>query len=86
MEYNKELCESKHKTIDDKLNDHEERLDKHEEKIEGLQIKEGIHQIEINQLCVSINNLVNTTKWFIGLTITSLGGFFIYAIEKVIFK
>lgn len=65
--------------IKEKIEDHEQRLRKVEE-------SQSEFKIEIKNLCDNLKTLTNTMKWFIGIQVTSLFGFFFYAIQKVIFK
>lgn len=85
ISYNKDLCVERHENITKKDDEQDRRLDGHDVLLENLQIKEGIHQTQINQLVLSIDNLVKIIKWLIGISATGLVGFFFYAIEQKIF-
>lgn len=62
-----------------KINEHDERLDMLEQ--DAIEIK-----TEIKNLCENIKNLTSIMKWFIGIWVTSLLGFFFYIIQHYIFK
>ncbi|AKA70119.1 hemolysin XhlA family protein [Clostridium scatologenes] len=65
--------------IKDKIEDHEQRL-------REVEKSQSEFKIEIKNLCDSLKTLTNTIKWFCGIWVTSLLGFFFYAIQNHIFK
>lgn len=65
--------------IKDKIEDHEQRL-------REVEKSQSEFKIEIKNLCESLKTLTNTLKWFMGIWVTSLLGFFFYAIQSHIFK
>ena len=91
--YNEGACVERHKTITERLDNHEERLNKHDElfdrhddKLEILATDTAVHTNQIDKLCEEIKSLVSTIKWFIGLIGASFIGFFFYAIQQHLFK
>lgn len=64
---------------------HEIRINNHSERIDRLENKQAETNVKIDNLCNSLDSLTSTIKWFIGAIITSLGAFFIWAIQNNIF-
>lgn len=77
------ICEEKHKRIDEKFDTHEKRLNNHGERIDKIEQFRSSTEIEIKNLIEQIKALVSTMKWFIGLTFTTLVGFFIWYIQQL---
>jgi predicted nuclease with TOPRIM domain len=73
---NEELIKDKLETHDKRLNDHAGRIDK-------LEQYQSRSEVQINNLCDQIKNLVTTMKWFMGVLITTLIGFFIWYIQHI---
>lgn len=67
------------------LEKHEIRLNAHSERLDKLDTKQAETNIKLDNLCKSIDSLTSTIKWLMGLMITSLGGFFIWAIQQNLF-
>jgi len=78
-----DVCKEKHSRIDEKFNLHEKRINNHSERIDQLEQFKSSTQIEIKNLIEQIKSLVSTIKWFMGLTFTTLVGFFIWYIQKL---
>lgn len=78
--------EEKFKNHETVLKEHGETLKTHGEDIETLKVSTAVHNTQIETLCDKINDLVVTIKWLIGLSITTLVGFFIYTVQSQIFK
>jgi peptidoglycan hydrolase CwlO-like protein len=69
-----------------KVDEHEKKIDEHEKRLAAIE-QDGIElKTELKNLCESINNLMSIMKWFIGIWVTSLLGFFFYVIQYIIFK
>ncbi|MFL0197255.1 hypothetical protein ACJDU8_17070 [Clostridium sp. WILCCON 0269] len=91
--YDAKLCEEKHKQIDDTLELQNNRLNKHSEEIHSLQNvsagrtkeMEGLTKA-VNELNSKIEKLVEQNRNLLITIIVLLAGFFIFAIEKGIFK
>jgi hypothetical protein len=81
-----DVCNERHKSINKKLTEHDEKFKEYDDKIDTLTTGAAVHTTQIDNLCKEIHGLVTTTKWFIGLAVGSLGGFFFYAIQSHIFK
>ncbi|RXI57402.1 hemolysin XhlA family protein [Clostridium tetani] len=65
---------------------HEKRINNHAERLDKIEQTQSEFKVEIKNLCDSIKTLTNTMRWFIGIWVTSLLGFFFYAIQNGIFK
>lgn len=72
--------------IKDKLETHDKRLDKHGEILDKLEQDNASFKTELKNLCENLKALTSVMKWFIGIWVTTLLGFFIYAIQLKIFK
>lgn len=83
MEYNENLCQERHKRIDEKFATHEKRINNHSERIDKLEQHQSRTEAKIEYLCEQIKSLVATMKWFIGLLIATLVGFFIWYIQNL---
>jgi len=83
---NDELCIEKHKRIDEKLKTQDDRLNKHGEILDKLEQDNASFKTELKNLCDNLKSLTSVMKWFIGIWVTTLLGFFIYAIQIKIFK
>jgi citrate synthase len=81
---NDELCIEKHKRIDEKLKTQDDRLNKHGEILDKLEQDNASFKTELKNLCDNLKSLTSVMKWFIGIWVTTLLGFFIYSIEKFI--
>lgn len=76
---NEELLEHKVKIHDDRINNHADRIDR----LEQNDVKKDV---QIENLCKSIEGLTSTLKWGFRFLASVLVGFFIYAIQNNIFK
>lgn len=72
--------------IKDKLETHDKRLDKHGEILDKLEQDNASFKTELKNLCENLKSLTSVMKWFIGIWVTTLLGFFIYVIQIKIFK
>ena len=72
--------------INHQLKIHEKRINNHSERLDKIEQYQSEFKIEIKNLCDSIETLTNTMKWFMGIWVTSLLGFFFYAIQTNILK
>ncbi|HBE7940668.1 TPA: hemolysin XhlA family protein [Clostridioides difficile] len=71
--------------IKEKIKRHETRINKHGEEIDELKIANIESKAELKALCENLNSLTSMLKWLIGTMITTLVGFFIFAIQRGIF-
>lgn len=76
-----DVCTEKHKRIDEKFELHEKRLNNHGNRIDKLEQYQSRTEVKIENLIEQIKSLVTTIKWAMGLTITTLLGFFIWYIQ-----
>lgn len=65
---------------------HEKRINNHAERLDKIEQSQSEFKIEIKNLCENLKILTNTIRWFMGIWVTSLLGFFFYAIQNGIFK
>jgi len=77
------LCQEKHKQIDEKFSTQERRLNNHSERIDKLEQFKSSTENELRNLVEQIKNLVATLKWMITTAIVSLLGFFIWYIQNL---
>lgn len=78
-----DVCQEKHKRIDECLDNHKKRLDGHSERIDKLEQFESSTRVEIRTLIEQVKSLINAIKWLIGVIVTTLGGFFIWYIKNL---
>ncbi|EMJ5512699.1 hemolysin XhlA family protein [Clostridioides difficile] len=69
----------------DNLKRHEITINKHNDEIDELKVANIESKAELKALCENLNSLTSMLKWLIGTMITTLVGFFIFAIQKGIF-
>lgn len=80
------VCNEKHKRVDERLETHEKRLNAHAEQLDGLSLSDARNTTSLDNLCKQIADLVQTVKWLIGLVGSALLGFFFYAVQTGIFE
>ena len=71
--------------VKEKISTLETRVKEHGKKIDRIEIEQAKFAIQIQNLCSDIKNLTGVLKWLVGVIITTLVGFFIFAIQKGIF-
>lgn len=76
------LCVANHKRVDEKIDVHERRLNNHGERIDKLEQYQAKATVQVENLCKQIKTLVTAIWSAIGLTITTLLGFFIWYIQN----
>lgn len=81
-----EVCNEKHKRLDEKLEVHERRLNNHGERLDSIELTSGRLEERLNNLIRQLEQLNKTMKWFIALMVGSFIAFFFYAIQQSIFK
>ncbi|HBE9455769.1 hemolysin XhlA family protein [Clostridioides difficile] len=69
----------------DNLKRHEITINKHNDEIDELKVANIESKAELKALCENLNSLTSMLKWLIGTMITTLVGFFIFAIQRGIF-
>ena len=70
--------------IEDKIKTYGERLDNHDCRIDKIEQDNATFRVELKNLCDNLKALTSVLKGLIGLGATTLVGFFIYSIEKLI--
>lgn len=70
--------------IKDKLETHDIRLNNHGRRLDKLEQDSASFKIELKNLCDNLKALTSVLKGLIGLGATTLVGFFIYSMEKLI--
>jgi hypothetical protein len=83
---NEKVCNKEHERIDGILKHHENWLGEHETKIDGLSKESTKNSSDINNLCKQMSGLTKSIWGLVIMVATALLGFFIYAVEKGIFK
>lgn len=78
-----DVCTEKHKRVDEKFDVHERRLNNHSERIDKLEQYQAKATVQVENLCKQIKALVTTIWSAIGITITTLLGFFIWYIQNI---
>ncbi|CDL65306.1 hemolysin [Clostridium phage phiCDHM11] len=71
--------------IKEKIKRNEIRINRHSDEIDELKIANIESKAELKALCENLNSLTSMLKWLIGTMITTLIGFFIFAIQRGIF-
>ncbi|AXU27061.1 TPA: hemolysin XhlA family protein [Clostridioides difficile] len=67
------------------LKRHEATINKHNDEIDELKVANIESKAELKALCENLNSLTSMLKWLIGTMITTLIGFFIFAVQRGIF-
>ncbi|MCC0678945.1 MULTISPECIES: hemolysin XhlA family protein [unclassified Clostridioides] len=67
------------------LKRHEVTINKHNDEIDELKVANIESKAELKALCENLNSLTSMLKWLIGTMITTLVGFFIFAIQVKLF-
>ncbi|MDC9392507.1 hemolysin XhlA family protein, partial [Clostridioides difficile] len=62
------------------LKRHEATINKHNDEIDELKVANIESKAELKALCENLNSLTSMLKWLIGTMITTLIGFFIFAV------
>ncbi len=76
---NEDLVEYKVDACERELINHSNRIDKLEQQVAKF-------AIQIENLCSDLKDLTGVLKWLVGVMITSLVGFFMWAIQSGLFK
>ncbi|EGT5483098.1 hemolysin XhlA family protein [Clostridioides difficile] len=70
--------------IKEKIKRNEIRINRHSDEIDELKIANIESKAELKALCENLNSLTSML-WLIGTMITTLIGFFIFAVQRGIF-
>lgn len=84
--YDAKLCATIHKRVDEKLDLHDKRLNSHAGDIDTIKDIESRHDEQIITILKRMDEIISQNRWFIGIVIVQLLGFFFIAIEKIIWK
>lgn len=68
------------------LDTHKSRLDDHSKRIDELEKSGAANNVKIDNLCDKLEAQTKSINWLIGIIVSSLFGFFIYAIQTGIFN
>ena len=71
--------------IKEKIKRNEIRINRHSDEIDELKVANIESKAELKALCENLNSLTSMLKWLIGTMITTLVGFFIFAVQRGIF-
>ena len=83
-DFNPELCNEKHKRVEEKLQTHDIRLNNHSDRIDQLEQYRSKTEEMIKNLCEKIDGLIKSVKWLNNLFATTLVGFFVYVIKTLV--
>lgn len=86
MSYDEKLCNEKHSNIKEALIDHENRLNGHSARLDKLEQNQSEFKADMKNLCENLKSLTNTMRWFMGIWVTSLLGFFFFMIQNKLIK
>ena len=81
-----QICEERHKRIDEKLETQEKRINNHSGRIDKLEQDRAADRAEIKNLCKQLESLTNAIKFIGGPILAGLIGFFFYAAQNLIVK
>ena len=70
----------------DKIETHDKRLNDHSDRIKELEKGRATTDIKMDNLCEKLEKQTKSINWLIGLMVTSLLGFFFYAIQNGLFN
>ena len=76
------LCMERHKRIDEKLDNHEYRLNNYGKRLDMQEQKTSAFEATMSNLISQLSDLTSTMKWFLGIWLSTLLGFFIYIIQN----
>jgi len=84
--FNEDLCLQKHEEIKSSLAHHEKWLQDHELTITELVKENSKFNERFLNLIQKIDSLTKVLWWIVGIMVSSLLGFFFYAIQNHLFK
>ncbi|MFL0197019.1 hemolysin XhlA family protein [Clostridium sp. WILCCON 0269] len=68
--YDAELCGEKHKTLDNKVDDHETWLKKHDDEISAIKQDNRENHTEIKNLIKKMDTFITVIMWGLGIFVT----------------
>lgn len=72
----------KEELVEHLLKQFEGRLNNHSQRIDRMEAKQAETNVKIDNLCKSIDGLTSVIKWLIGISASTLVGFFIWVIQN----
>jgi len=81
-----EICDERHRRIEERLTDNKNRLNNHAERIKALEEFRASTDQRIDNLIDKMNSLIVTMRWLMGLFGSAFVGFFFYAVQQGVFK
>ena len=79
----KSVCDERHSQINYRLDVHEKRLNSHSERLDRIELINGRLEERLESLIKQLESLNTTMRWFMGLMIGTLLGFFIWYIQRL---
>ena len=67
----------------ERLDSSEKKIYRHDERIQNLELFRSGTEQKLENLIEKIDDLVSIIKWFLGISITTLIGFFIWYIQTL---
>jgi len=81
-----DVCNEKHKRIDERLDHHDKWLGEHEEKIDRLDRSDAKNTNAIENLCSQLAGQTKAIWGLVSMVAAALISFFFYAVQQGIFK
>ena len=81
-----ELCQEKHKAIEEKFNRHEKWLGEHEGKLDVLNRNDARNSQALEDLASKIGGQTKAIWGLVSIFATALVGFFFYAVQAKLLK
>lgn len=71
--------------VRDRIETHERRINNHADRIDKLELHEAARDVKIDNLCEKLEKQTKSINGLIGAVVSSLVGFFFYAIQQGLF-
>lgn len=68
------------------LDVHDKRLNNHADRLDELERGRASTDVKMDNLCDKLQAQTKSINWLIGILVSSLLGFFLYAIQNHLFK
>ncbi len=81
-----DVCNEKHKRIDEKFKVIDKRLDIHGDRIDKTEFISGRLEERLDGLIKQLGSLTTTLRWFIGLLVGAFVSFFFYIVQQGLIK
>jgi hypothetical protein len=69
--------------IEMKINEHDKKILELDKRMDENERKNAEFRIQVENLCKDIQSLTVTMRWFIGLLVGSMVGFFIWYVQNI---